>query len=104
MIHKGPADPLKKTIFEDKILSTVPRTNNDIETFTDLIRSQFSEKVRNAINSGTNFKLLKEWSSLQTMLVVNEIDKEYGVLLDMDDLWAADSVGSLFEIVQSKQN
>lgn len=85
------------------MLIIVPTIKNDIDTFTNLIRGQFSEKVRGSINSDTNLKLLKEWSSLQTMLVVNEIDKEYGVLLDMDDLWAADSVSRLFEIVQSKQ-
>lgn len=104
MIFSGTMNPLKKTIFEDKMLNTVPGIKNDIETFTNLIRSQFSEKIRGTINGDTNLKLLKEWSSLQTMLVVNEIDKEYGVLLDMDDLWAADSVNKLFDIVQSKQN
>jgi acyl carrier protein len=78
--------------------------NNDLNHFVILIRNQFREEDRKSINEETNLKSLKEWSSLQTMIIVNEIDKEYNVTLDFEDLKKATSVGELFRIVQTKQN
>ncbi len=78
--------------------------NNSIDSFVDLIRSQFSERERNEIHEHTNMKLLKEWSSLQTMIVVSEIDKEFGVVLDFQDLKSADTVAQLYNIVLSKKS
>jgi acyl carrier protein len=76
---------------------------NSLENFVDLIRDQFSVKEKELINANTNLKSLNEWSSLQTMIVVNEIDKEYGVILDYEDLKAADSIQQLYNTVQKKQ-
>jgi acyl carrier protein len=68
----------------------------------DLIRSQFREEDRSLINETTDLKALKEWSSLQTMIIVSEIDKEYGVILDFENIRDAHTVSELFAIVQCK--
>lgn len=71
--------------------------------FVSLLKEQFREEDRDKINSETDLKTLEEWTSLQTMIIVNEIDKQYNVILDVDDLRAARNVGDLFRIVQTKQ-
>ena len=55
---------------------------NNIDTFVNLIRQQFGEEEQHTINANTDIKLLNGWSSLQTMIVVNEIDKTYGIILE----------------------
>lgn len=77
---------------------------NSLDNFIDLIRDQFSDKEKALINKNTDLKSLKEWTSLQTMIVVNEIDKEYGVVLDFNDIKNAITVSQLYETVQKKQN
>lgn len=79
-------------------------TNNNLESFVNLIRNQFSENERILINGNTDIKLLKEWSSLQTMIIVNEIDKTYGVVIDTNDLSASNTIEQLYELVKLKQN
>lgn len=69
-----------------------------------MIRQQFSEYEHVLINENTDIKLLKEWSSLQTMIIVNEIDKAYGVILEAEDFRSANNLTELFHRLQLKQN
>ena len=71
--------------------------------FVSLLKEQFREEDRDKINSETDLRTLEEWTSLQTMIIVNEIDKQYHVILDVDDLRVAKNVADLFKIVQTKQ-
>lgn len=74
----------------------------DEQKFMDLMRSLFSEELRAIIKGSTHFKELKEWSSLQTMIVVNEIDQKYHVILGIDDFMKTNTFEELFKVVQSK--
>jgi acyl carrier protein len=78
-------------------------SGNSLDTFLNVLRLLFKEESRDAMTVDTDLKSLKEWSSLQTMIIVNEIDKEYQVVLDVDDLKNASSVRELFETVQLKK-
>lgn len=78
-------------------------SGNSLDTFLNFLRMLFKEESRAAMTAETKLTSLKEWSSLQTMIIVNEIDKEYNVVLDVDDLKNASSVRELFEIVQLKK-
>ncbi len=77
-------------------------TSIDLSDFVILVKNQFSEEIRDDINEQTDFKALKEWSSLQTIIVVNEIHKHYNVILNSDDFSAAQNLGQLYEIVESR--
>lgn len=79
-------------------------SNHNLNSFISLIKNQFSEPERDGIDQDTDLKTLKEWSSLQTMIIVNEIDKEYNVILDFNDIKNAASVEQLFNAVQAKLN
>ncbi len=78
-------------------------SGNSLDTFLNFLRLLFKEESRDAMTAETDLSSMKEWSSLQTMIIVNEIDKEYNVVLDVDDLKNASSVRELFEIVQLKK-
>lgn len=75
---------------------------SDLESFIDLISGLFKKNEQNQIDENTDIKQLKEWSSLQTMIVVNEIDRKYNVILDVEDFKNAESLKQLFNIIQSK--
>lgn len=77
--------------------------NSNLNIFLELIQSQFRDEDRLKITLDTDLKTLKEWSSLQTMIIVNEIDKAYDVILDFQDMKRANSVTELFNIIQSKK-
>jgi acyl carrier protein len=72
-------------------------------SFVEVIRNQFSEEERPLINETTDIKLLKEWSSLQAMIIVNEIDKNFGVLLTSNNFNTTYSIAELYHIVQQKK-
>ncbi|PBQ30971.1 hypothetical protein CNR22_04030 [Sphingobacteriaceae bacterium] len=74
--------------------------DNTLKSFIDLIKNQFREEEREAIDATTDLKTLKEWSSLQTMIIVNEIDKHYNVILGFDAIKNAANVEQLFASVQ----
>ncbi len=78
--------------------------NAELDRFITLVRKQFREEDNGPIIESTDLKTLKEWSSLQTMIIVSEIDKEYNVILDFEDIKKAKNVAELFVIVQTKLN
>jgi acyl carrier protein len=76
--------------------------DHSLNIFVALIKNQFREEDRDLIDPETDLRTLKEWSSLQTMIIVNEIDKEYNVILGFEDIKNAANVAQLFETVQNK--
>ena len=77
---------------------------NSIQSFLEVIRGQFKEGTRASISETTDLKALNEWSSLQTMIIVNEIDKNYGVVLSFEEIKNGTTVQKLYDTVQSKLN
>ena len=77
--------------------------SGDLDIFLDLIRSLFSEAENGIITEDTDIKSLQEWSSLQNMIVVSEIDKHYDVIVSVEDFKSSCTLRELFEKVVSKQ-
>lgn len=77
-------------------------TEAGLDKFTALIKNQFSAKESSLITAQTDLKTLNEWSSLQIMIIVNEIDKEYNVILSFEDLKMANTVQDLYNTIQSR--
>lgn len=76
----------------------------ELNTFLDLIRTLFSEEENGVISEKTDITRLKEWSSLQNMIVVSEIDKVYDVIVSIEDFNSSSNLEELFEKIQSKRN
>jgi acyl carrier protein len=78
--------------------------SKELNTFLDLIRSLFPEDENGLITEKTNIKNLKEWSSLQNMIVVSEIDRVYEVIVSVEDFNSSSTLEELFGKIQSKKN
>jgi acyl carrier protein len=74
------------------------------DTFLELIQTQFREEDRAIITGETDLTTLKEWSSLQTIIIVNEIDKQYKILLSVEDMRRAKTVNELYEIIERRSS
>lgn len=79
-------------------------SDNDLNSFVELMSSLFKKSEGNEINEKTDIKALAEWSSLQTMIVVNEIDRKYNVLLETDDFKNSSNLKQIFDLIQSKKS
>lgn len=77
---------------------------HELIDFVNLIKSMFSENENVSITFETDIKQLKEWSSLQNMIVVTEIDKVYNVIVTIEDLNNSKSLKELFEVIVHKKN
>jgi acyl carrier protein len=75
---------------------------NEIDSFLLILKPQFLEEEQDSFNARTHFKQLGSWSSLTAMLVVNEIDTKYDVLLSVTELNKAETLSDLFEIVKTR--
>lgn len=78
--------------------------SKELNTFLDLMRTLFPEEENGVISEKTDVKRLKEWSSLQNMIVVSEIDKVYDVIVSIEDFNSSSNLEELFEKIQSKRN
>ena len=66
---------------------------NFADVFDDTELDQFS--------SSTNFKDLKEWSSLHALATLNMIEMKYGVKLEAARLMKTSTIQELFDLVKS---
>ncbi len=68
----------------------------DFLFFEDIIKQQFEGVYQNRYNQ------LREWSSMQSLIVVNTIDEHYDVLINQKDLNGAESLAELHALVIQK--
>ena len=76
--------------------------NEGLTKFLACIRSLFRDEDQASIDLNTDLKKLEEWSSLQVMIIVTEIDMQYNVVLNVEDIRNADSILKLYQVVQAK--
>ena len=74
----------------------------EITKFIDLLAEQFEETDRSLLTPATEFKQLKEWSSLIALSVIALADEEYDVALKGDDIRNAVTIEDLFNIIKNK--
>lgn len=75
----------------------------ELKDFIQNFSAQFDDTDASLFMSDTKFRDLEEWSSLTTLSIIAMVDEEYGVVIKADDLRKAETVGDLFEIIQSKK-
>lgn len=73
------------------------RHHPDFEEFLEVFREQFAEENRHGIAGGSAFRHLKEWSSLQTLIIVTALDEKYGVILSEEDFRLSQTVKDIYE-------
>ena len=75
----------------------------DINIFLNQFAEQFDDTDASEITAEVEFKNLDEWDSLIALSVIVMVEKEYSVVINGDDIKAADTINQLFEIIKSRK-
>ena len=73
----------------------------ELQKFIENVREQFVDAPED-FGADTHFRELDEWSSLVSLSIIAMIDDEYGVVVKAADLRNSNTVGELFDFVNSK--
>jgi acyl carrier protein len=74
----------------------------ELKDFIENFANQFDETDASEINENTVIMELDEWSSLTAIFVISMVREEYGVSINGKDIRQANTVGDLFQIIQSR--
>lgn len=76
----------------------------DINQFVKDFADEFLDTDPSEFSVDTEYKDLDEWSSMTAMAIMSMIDTKYGVDVSQVEIRMADTIGSLFSIIESKQS
>jgi acyl carrier protein len=71
----------------------------DASAFLRIVEDEFDGQLAEPLRLETRFKDLGEWNSLQALIVVAALERDYGVTLSARELAAADTVQDLYQAV-----
>lgn len=74
----------------------------DINQFIKDFADEFLDTDPSEFTVDTVYSDLDEWSSMTALAIMSMIEKKYGVAVSMIEIRTADTVGSLFSIIESK--
>lgn len=76
----------------------------EIKEFIKKLEAEFEEIAPGTLKPETNFREMKEWSSMHALIIIALIDTEYGVTVNGEELRAVSTVSQLFELTQKKRS
>ena len=76
----------------------------DINQFVKDFADEFLDTDPSEFSVDTEYKDLDEWSSMTAMAIMSMIDTKYGIDVTQVEIRMADTIGSLFSIIESKQS
>jgi len=71
----------------------------DVQTFMRSLEREMEDVPPGRLEASTRFRDLSAWTSLQALVVVVSLERDYGVSLSAEDLDGADTVQDLYEVV-----
>lgn len=74
----------------------------DINQFVKDFSDEFLDTDPSEFSADTMYKDLDEWSSMTAMAIMSMIENKYGIEVSMIEIRTADTIGSLFSIMESK--
>lgn len=72
----------------------------DLEKFVKDFAAQI-EDLDQELSSGTEFKALKEWDSMNSLAIIAMIDRNYGKQISGDQLESVRTIEDLFHILRN---
>ena len=73
----------------------------DLQEFIGKFAEQFEETDASEFKTDTEFKKLVDWNSMVALSIIAMVDAEYGVTIKGEDIRKSETVGDLFNYVQS---
>jgi len=74
-----------------------------IEEFTSLLAAEFEDIDPQTITPATNYREIKNWSSMYALIIIAFVDANYDVQLNADNLKNSHTIKDIYDIVLSKQ-
>ena len=73
-----------------------------LEEFTINLEKEFEGVEPGTLNPDTNYREVKNWSSIYALIVVAFIDLNFDVILNAKDLKETNTVRELYELAQKR--
>ena len=72
----------------------------DMDKIIEIIRTEADEEYKDAeINADTDLQEDLDFNSLNMLVVVNEIEEEYSITIEIDDLKSIRTIGDIEKLV-----
>lgn len=74
----------------------------DVDTFIRNIECALEDGATGLLDATTRFREAEAWTSLQALIVVVSIERDYGVSLSAEEFERAQTLQDLYEAVQQR--
>lgn len=75
-----------------------------IEEFTSQLATEFEDIDPTTITPSTNYREIKNWSSMYALIIIAFVDANYDVQLNADNLKNSQTIKDIYDIIISKQS
>lgn len=75
-----------------------------IEEFTKKLEQELEDLESGTLKPDTNYRDLKNWSSMYALVIIAFIDFNFDVTLNGNDLKGTQTVSDLYNLVKAKKN
>ena len=75
----------------------------DLKEFIEKFADAVEVEAFASLSSETRFRELDEWSSLAALSIIAMLDEEYDVSVSGDELRKTDTIGNLYDLMNSKK-
>ena len=73
-----------------------------MKTFNQIVQDIFSLNAED-IRDGMSSKDIPEWDSMNYLLFISELEKEFSVSFSMDEVISAETLGDIRKIVEDRK-
>lgn len=73
----------------------------ELQQFVEKVKEQYDDAPED-FSADTRFRELDEWSSLISLSIIAMVDDEYDIVIKASDIRSVNTVGELFDVVNSK--
>ena len=75
-----------------------------IEEFTSQLATEFEDVDPNTITPDTNYREIKNWSSMYALIIIAFVDANFDVQLNAENLKNSQTIKDIYDIILSKQS
>lgn len=72
------------------------------EEFTEQLAAEFEDVEPGTVLPDTNYRDIKNWSSMYALIIIAFVDANFDVQLNADDLKNTQTVRDLYEVVKAR--
>lgn len=79
------------------------KSENILEQIVAIAEIVLKQKIQHA-DMQTRFEQIPRWNSLNHALIMNRVEKHFGIEFEIDELIAVESLGNICQLVENKMN